>query len=252
MRTPIFCANWKMNKTLTQSVDTLISLMEHSLEFTNKEVVIFPNIVSLAFLSQIIDEKIILGSQNVYFENVGAFTGETSVEMIEEYVSYVLVGHSERRNVFGENNEIISKKMKKISEHDSVSSILCIGEHLDVRENGDVEKFLEEQISSAFIDLVSSDIENTIIAYEPCWAISDGKKTKLTPTAENIEKIALFIRGYLEKHYGSKISEKVRILYGGSVHAKNAQEFMSCKNIDGLLIGGASLEVDSFVEIVNF
>ena len=225
MRRKYICGNWKMNKT-------------------SSEVLLAPSFVSLESFRKILNKKIEVSAQNLSQFDHGAYTGEVSTSMLKDIgVENVIIGHSERREKFFESNEIVNAKVKKALA-DDFHVILCLGEAIEVKnENKEVEFVKDELLKS--LDGIEN-IENITIAYEPIWAIGTGK----TCSAEDAEKMCREIRQIINKNYG-EISEKVRILYGGSVKPSNAKEILSQENIDGVLVGGASLDVDSFVEIIK-
>ena len=248
MRKKIIAGNYKMNYTVSQA-ESFVESIKESINTDEIEVVICPNFIALDRISDVIDgTKISLGAQNVYFESKGAFTGETSLDMlIAVGVKYCIVGHSERRQIFLETNEQVNKKVLAILSKD-LYPILCVGETLEQRESNIYFEHIKSQVLSALKDVEKNQIsKNVVIAYEPIWAIGTGK----TATKEQAEEMCKFIREVIEEQYGSKVSESIRILYGGSVKPSNAKEILECQNIDGALVGGASLTND-FVAIVNY
>lgn len=248
MRKKIIAGNYKMNYTVSQA-ESFVESIKESINTDEVEVVICPNFIALDRVSDVIDgTKISLGAQNVYFESKGAFTGETSLDMlIAVGVKYCIVGHSERRQIFLETNEQVNKKVLAILSKD-LYPILCVGETLEQRESNIYFEHIKSQVLSALKDVEKNQIsKNIVIAYEPIWAIGTGK----TATKEQAEEMCKFIREVIEEQYGSKVSESIRILYGGSVKPSNAKEILECQNIDGALVGGASLTND-FVAIVNY
>ena len=248
MRKKIIAGNYKMNYTVSQA-ESFVESIKESINTDEVEVVICPNFIALDRVSDVIDgTKISLGAQNVYFESKGAFTGETSLDMlIAVGVKYCIVGHSERRQIFLETNEQVNKKVLAILSKD-LYPILCVGETLEQRESHIYFEHIKSQVLSALKDVEKNQIsKNIVIAYEPIWAIGTGK----TATKEQAEEMCKFIREVIEEQYGSKVSESIRILYGGSVKPSNAKEILECQNIDGALVGGASLTND-FVAIVNY
>jgi len=216
------------------------------------DIVICPSIVSLTFLSEIVgkDSNISLGVQNIYQGEEGPYTGEVSIKQIEDYAKYVIVGHSERRNLFGETDAMVAKKMGYLTQNSKVTPILCIGETMEVRESGKIKEYLQNELEKALEFVPKSFLNNMIVAYEPYWAISDGKNMKVMPTAKDIEQNAKFIRDILGFRYDSKISETTRILYGGSVSRDNVKGIIKCENIDGILVGATSLDVSHFKDIL--
>ena len=189
-----------------------------------------------------------LGAQNVYPEDKGAYTGEISAPMlVSAFVDYCIIGHSERRSIFNESNEFINKKAKKLLEN-NIKPIICVGETLEERESGSMFDVVSKQLVKCIEEISKEDMErNVVIAYEPIWAIGTGK----TASSDDANKMCRFIRKAIEMKYGAKTAEKVRILYGGSVNPTNAKEILEMEDIDGALVGGASLKND-FVAIVNY
>jgi triosephosphate isomerase len=193
------------------------------------------------------DTKIKIGAQNMHFESSGAFTGEISASMLKSVgCEYVILGHSERRTIFGETDELINSKIKKANSS-GLKPIFCVGELLEEREAGITEKVIEKQIRSGLKEISPEEMGNLIIAYEPVWAIGTGK----TASPEQAEEVHKFIRGLINDKYGTSVSDKIVIQYGGSVNNKNARELLSQKDIDGALVGGASLKADAFIEIIQ-
>lgn len=248
MRKPIIAGNWKMNKTYSEAKDLLNEIA--ALELNSEvEAVVCPPFTNLALAKELLkDTNVEVGAQNAYFENSGAFTGEVSPAFIKDLgVKYVILGHSERREYFGESDELINKKVKAVLEA-GLSPILCCGETLEERESNSQEAVVKAQLEVDLKDICECEFGNIVIAYEPIWAIGTGK----TASADDAEEMCAFIRGYVKEAFGENAAEKVRIQYGGSVKPNNVQEIMSKENIDGALVGGASLEADSFSQLVNF
>lgn len=248
MRIPIIAGNWKMNKTIDDGVSLASQLKEVSNK-TDVEVVICVPFVALSDIKKEIEGfKIKLGAQNMHWEEEGAYTGEISPLMLKDIgVDYVIIGHSERRQYFGETNETVNKKVRSALKHDIIP-IVCVGETLEEKESSLDKKVVEEQILKAFDGIEGNDIENIVIAYEPIWAIGTGK----TASSEDANNMISYIREIIQEKYGVEISEEVRIQYGGSVKADNITEIMNQSDIDGALVGGASLKSDSFIDIINF
>lgn len=245
VRTKLMAANWKMNKTVGEALSYIKEVRGLVKDVKDKEILICPSFTALFALSaEIKTSNIRLGAQNMYFEDKGAFTSEISAEMLKEIgCSYVIIGHSERRHIFNETDDMINKKVKQALKNE-ITPILCVGEKLEQREAGDTEKIVEEQLKEG-LKGVEGEI---IIAYEPVWAIGTGK----TATSEQAEEVHVFIRGLLEKIFDKKIAAETRILYGGSVKPENAKELMSMENIDGALVGGASLDAKKFYDIIDY
>jgi triosephosphate isomerase len=246
MRKKIVAANWKMNLHKDEAL-SLYSDLENDLGSVGEsvEVVVFPPSIYLSGILELNNSTIHVGAQNFYFEEKGAFTGEISAEQLKELgCSYVLVGHSERRILFGEKEDVLLKKIKAALRA-GLNIIYCIGETIDEREKGEHKVKIQSQIEllSSFNE---SELSNISIAYEPIWAIGTG----LTATPIQAEEIHDFIRSVLTELFGQSISFNLSLLYGGSCNEKNAVELFNCANIDGGLIGGASLKYDSFSKIV--
>ncbi len=248
MRKKIIAGNWKMNYCVNKA-EEFVSQIKDTINTNEVDVVICPNFVALDRISDLIDgTNISLGAQNVYFEDKGAYTGETSVNMLAAVgVKYCIVGHSERRQYFNETNEIVNKKAKKLLEKD-ISPIVCVGETLEERESNKMFEVVEKQVKESLDGIENISIANkVIVAYEPIWAIGTGK----TATAQQANEMCKYIRDVISKMYDEETAQKVRIQYGGSVKPNNANEILNMSDIDGALVGGASLTND-FVAIVNY
>jgi triosephosphate isomerase (TIM) len=247
-RSYVISGNWKMNKTIHEASDYLKALAP-LVEACKAKVYLAVPFTALYTLSQEVESsKIVIGVQNMHDAGHGAFTGELSGDMLKDAgAKFVILGHSERRALFQESSEWVNRKLKKALS-DDLQPTLCVGESLEQRENGKTKKVLKEQIFSSLEGISPSDISEMLIAYEPVWAIGTGK----TATAEMAQTTHQFIRELIAENWGPEIAEKVRLQYGGSVKPENAAELMGQADIDGLLVGGASLEVTSFGQIVNF
>lgn len=248
MRKKIIAGNWKMNYCVNKAENFVMEIKER-INTDEVDVVICPNFVSLDRVSDAIDgTNIKLGAQNVYFEDKGAYTGETSVNMLSAVgVSYCIVGHSERRQYFNETNEIVNKKAKKLLEKD-IAPIVCVGETLEERESDKMFEVVEKQVKESLDGIDEQSIKNkVVVAYEPIWAIGTGK----TATAEQANEMCKHIRNVISNMYSEEVAQNVRIQYGGSVKPANANEILNMSDIDGALVGGASLTND-FVAIVNY
>ncbi|MCX8075357.1 MAG: triose-phosphate isomerase [Clostridia bacterium] len=248
MRKKIIAGNWKMNYTASQAEDFLLSILD-LINTDEVDVVVCPNYTALDRIQNILDDKKVkLGAQNVYFEPKGAYTGEISVDMLNALnVEYCIVGHSERRQYFNETNLDVNKKVKVLIEK-GIKPILCVGETLEERNENKLFEKVELQIKEGLLDVSAEDVKNNVvIAYEPIWAIGTG----VTATSAQAEEMCAYIRKVIAQIYGENVSESVRIQYGGSVNAKNANELLNMDNIDGALVGGAALTND-FVAIVNY
>lgn len=251
MRKPFIAGNWKMNMTHSQAISFMQDLEYKFDNKNNCEVAVCPPATALRSVKTIIDSDnldVKLGAQNMYYESSGAFTGEISPMMLKALgVEYVIIGHSERRQYFGETNESVNKKVKAAFDAD-LKPIICVGESLEVRESGKAEEFVLDQLVKCLINIDEENIADLTVAYEPVWAIGTGK----TATSRDANDMCLVIRRRIKELYNEKISEVVRIQYGGSVKPSNISEFMNMPDIDGALVGGASLEVDDFIAIINY
>ncbi len=245
MRVPMIAGNWKMNTTVREAV-ALVKAMQPGLDkIAGVDKVICPPFVSLASVNKLIKgSSVQLGAQNLYFEGKGAYTGEISPLMLAELCEYVIIGHSERRQYFHETGEIINRKLRA-ALNVGLKPILCIGERLAEMEAGRTEEVITEQLWSALAGI--NKVDGLVIAYEPVWAIGTGKAA----TGEQSSETISLIRSQLAKLYGKSSAQKIRILYGGSVTADNIAEFIRQEEIDGALVGGASLKADQFVSMVR-
>ncbi len=248
MRKKIIAGNWKMNYTINEAYD-FVSSIKDLINTNEVDVVICPNHVALERVYDLIEgTNIKLGAQNVYFEDKGAYTGETSVNMlVSAGVKYCIIGHSERRKYFNETDEMVNKKAKKLLEK-SIIPIICVGETLEQREKNEHFDFVSTQVKGALKEISENDVSNNIvIAYEPIWAIGTG----VSATASQAEEMCKFIRDEVAKLYSQEIAQNIRIQYGGSVKPSTASEILNKEDIDGALVGGASLTND-FVAIVHY
>ncbi len=250
MRKKVIAGNWKMNNDIAQTIELINGIKSAfpAAESVKSTVIVCPPFTSLATAQQLIKGSFIkLGAQDVSLHYSGAYTGEISVSMLKSVgCDYIIVGHSERRQYHAETNEIINQKAKKVLAGGLIP-IICIGETLEQREKNITDQVLTEQVKGVLIDVTASDLEKSIIAYEPVWAIGTGK----TATKEQAEEVHKLIRGLISQLYSSSTSEKVIIQYGGSVKPDNAKELLSQLNVDGALVGGACLKADSFAAIIN-
>ncbi len=248
MRRPIVAGNWKMN-CLQSEAEDLVKQLVANVELTrNIDVVIAPPFTSLSVVRKLINGSgIELAGQNMYFESKGAWTGEISAAMLKDSGSkYVILGHSERRCHFHEDDALINKKIRA-ALNDQLHVIFCVGESLEQRERCETQEVVESQLKVGLEGLAASDLENLIIAYEPVWAIGTGKNA----TPEQAQEVHLFIRAFLENSFGKSVALSMRIQYGGSVNQENCESLMAQEDIDGALVGGASLNAESFVAIIN-
>jgi len=240
--------NWKMNKTISEA-ETLAQELTDALKNCKHKIMIAPPFTSLQSVSKIVKgSNILLGAQNVSLEEQGAHTGEISPVMLKDAgVDVAIIGHSERRLIYGETDEMVNKKVKLALSH-SLEVIICVGETLEQREAGKAESVVEEQLDGAFAGLQESQLDPITIAYEPVWAIGTGK----TATPEDADAIHAFIRKKLSRLYSNEAAEKMVIQYGGSVKPGNVKGLMAMENIDGALVGGASLKSETFIPIAEF
>jgi triosephosphate isomerase (TIM) len=244
----VIAGNWKMNKTIAEALALVQDLKLELANVTDVDIVVCPPFTALSEVAKAIrGSNIGLGAQDMSEHNPGAYTGEIAAEMLKEFgVRYVILGHSERRQYHKESDELISKKAQA-AHAASLQPIICVGETLAEREAGQMEKVLETQVRGSLAWLSKDQMVETIIAYEPVWAIGTGK----TATTEQAQEAHAFIRGLLVKLFDEATARRVRIQYGGSVKPSNARELMSQPDVDGALVGGASLEAQSFSEIVK-
>jgi triosephosphate isomerase len=245
MRIPFVAGNWKMNTTVTEAEKLVIEMLEKLDRVEEVEKILCPPFVSLVAINMMLhDLSVKLGAQNMYFETKGAYTGEISPLMLRELCEFVILGHSERRWYFGETDEIVNKKVKATLAN-NLKPILCVGERLEENEAGKTEEVINRQVTEALNGI--EPVSNLVVAYEPVWAIGTGKAASGEQAVATIQ----FIRAVVAKIWDKSIAEDVRILYGGSVTSANIAEFISHLEIDGALVGGASLKADEFVSIVE-
>ncbi len=251
MRKPMIAGNWKMYKTAGQAVFLVQDLAMLVKDVKDVEILVCPPCIALKSVSTVIEVdklRIKLGAQNVYWEEEGAFTGEISPVMLKDLrVDYVIAGHSERRHIFGETNEMVNKKLRAVLAH-GMKSILCVGETLDEREEEKTADIIKEQIFEGLAGVSFEEMKDVVMAYEPVWAIGTG----LTATPEQANDVIGDIRGLVGSLYNEEIAMDIRILYGGSVKPGNIAELMAEPEIDGALVGGASLNAESFAKIVKY
>lgn len=247
MRTPFIAGNWKMNKTADEAV-TFVREVRHALnQIEGVDIAFCPPFLSIPALADVLKgTKIGLGAQNMYFEESGAFTGEIAPSMLTPFCDYVIIGHSERRAFFGETDEGVNKKIKAALKH-GLTPIVCVGESLDQNEAGETHSFVSGQVRAAFAGFTTEDMEKCVIAYEPIWAIGTGKTAS---PAQAGQIIGVTVRGTVADMFGEETAQVVRIQYGGSVKPENAADIMAHPDIDGALVGGASLK-NSFVDLVR-
>jgi triosephosphate isomerase (TIM) len=247
MRKPFVAGNWKMNKTVEQAKSLVTELLPALQAASSVECVLCPPFTSLMAVSNLLSGTGIgLGAQNLHWEASGAFTGEVAPSMVKEFCQYVIIGHSERRTYFGETDETVNKRVKAAMANDLIP-IVCVGETLAENKANQTADVITRQVKEGLKDLSVEQAGQIVVAYEPVWAIGTGLAASGTGANEVVEK---YIRGPLEMMFGKKVAEAVRVLYGGSVTGANAAEFFGQPNIDGALVGGASLKPD-FIQIVQ-
>ena len=250
MRKKIVAANWKMNMTQAESARFVESFLLRDIgEINDVDVVIVPPFTAIAKVTEALGKanSIKVGAQNMYWEKSGPFTGEISAPLLRDlFVHYVVLGHSERRTLFGETDEMVNRKVRAAHEA-KLRPIVCIGETLEQRDQGNVEKILSTQLRGSLAGLSPKELQDTVIAYEPVWAIGTGRNA----TPAQAQEAHAFIRHTLREMADDATAERVRIQYGGSVKPENARELMTQPDIDGALVGGASLDARSFAQIVK-
>ncbi|HEU5013601.1 MAG TPA: triose-phosphate isomerase [Roseiflexaceae bacterium] len=248
MRTPLIAGNWKMYKTVAEAVDLVEALLRDLGPLRDREVLICPPYTALHAVSALVqDSPIGLGAQDVFYEEQGAYTGAISPLMLRDLgCTYTIVGHSERRQVFGDDDALINRKLHAALKHD-LRPILCVGETKPQRDAGDAEHVVVQQVRAGLADVSAAHMNTVVIAYEPVWAIGTGD----TATPADAQAMHATIRQTLADLYGD-VAQQIRIQYGGSVKPDNVDELMAQPDIDGALVGGASLKADSFLRIINF
>jgi len=248
MRRPIIAGNWKMNKTGPEAVSLVKTLLKELSDVTRVDIVVCPPFTALESVAWVLgDGPVKIGAQNMHAEAEGAFTGEISAKMLlTTGCRYVILGHSERRTLFGESNAQINKKLKAALAT-ALIPIVCIGEQLAEREGGRTQEVIREQLLGTFDGLTAPDVSRIILAYEPIWAIGTGK----TASPEQANEVHSFIRGLVAEQYQPSVAREMRIQYGGSVKPDNARDLLQQPEIDGALVGGASLEASSFAAIIK-
>ena len=248
MRTPIIAGNWKMNKTIAKAVQLVEAMKSPLADIRGVDKVVCPTAVCLSAVREAIGKaEIGLGAQNMYFEESGAYTGEIAPNMIEGLCEYVIIGHSERRGHFGETDEMVNKKILAALSH-TLTPIVCVGETLELRQAGETNEWVRNQVIRALDGLTAEQVTSLVVAYEPIWAIGTG----VAATSQDAQEvIGGVVRPTIAELYGNDVAQTVRIQYGGSVKPANAIELMGMPDIDGGLVGGASLNADDFVDIVR-
>lgn len=248
MRKPILAGNWKMNKTPAEAVEFVRALRPLITRYENVEVVVCVPFVALPAVADALrGVKVGVGAQNMHWAESGAYTGEVSAAMLKGLADYVIIGHSERREYFNETDEGVNKKIKTALSH-GLTPIVCVGENLGQNERGETDTFVSGQIRAAFDGITPEDAQKIVVAYEPIWAIGTGK-TATSAVANRI--CGTVVRGTLAELYGEAVAQNIRVQYGGSANEKNIGELMSMPDIDGALIGGASLKLDGFSDMVR-
>jgi triosephosphate isomerase len=248
LRKPLIAGNWKLNKTIREAIDLVTLLKRKLTDFQSVEVVVCPPFMAISEVSDaLLESDIQVGAQDIYWEDKGAFTGEVSAPLVKEAgADFVIIGHSERRQFFGETNQTVNKKTKA-ALNNGLTPIVCVGETLAEREADKTFEVIDEQLKGAFLDFGPEDIQNLVIAYEPVWAIGTGK----VATPAQAQEVHAFIRGQISKTFGENPAQVLRILYGGSVKPDNIASLLAEADIDGALVGGASLEANGFSEMVK-
>lgn len=247
MRKPIIAGNWKMNKTVSEAVQFMQEIIGKAETPSVESVVCAPFVSLPALVDQAKGTSIKIGAQNMHFEENGAYTGEVSGPMLKELgVQYVILGHSERRAMFAETDEMVNKKVHAAFKNGLIP-IICVGEKLEEKEAGRTKEVCKVQVEAALQGLNQEQISQVVIAYEPIWAIGTGKSS----TAEDAQEVIAYIRNQVKASFGAEAAANIRIQYGGSVKPNNIQSFMRMEDIDGALVGGASLEPSSYIELVK-
>ncbi len=246
MRKPFIAGNWKMNKSVTEAKELVSSLQKKVKDVENVEIGVCPTALALSEVKNLLaDTNIKVGAQNIYWEDSGAFTGEISAEMLADInIDYIIIGHSERRQYFNESDQDVNRKVKSALAH-QIKPIICVGETLTERKSQETENKVRFQVKADLAGLTADEVKKVVIAYEPIWAIGTGESA----TAEEANRVIGIIRDVVRDEY-PQVADKVRIQYGGSVKPHNCIEIMKQPEIDGALVGGASLDAASFAEIV--
>ncbi|MCX5668421.1 MAG: triose-phosphate isomerase [Candidatus Omnitrophica bacterium] len=248
MRRVIIAGNWKMNKNISESIDLANSIKRSLYDIEEVEIVICPPFTSLSDVNEItMETNIKLGAQDCFWEKEGAFTGEVSAGMLKSVgCEYCIIGHSERRQFFGETNETVNKKLKVLLK-ENIKPIVCVGEKLEERKSGRTFDVIKDHVVNSLAGISKEEMVRTVIAYEPVWAIGTG----VNATKEQAEEAHKYIRTLLGQMHGDDVAKSVRIQYGGSVKPENIKELILQEDVDGALVGGASLKADSFVQLVK-
>ncbi|MCL5260634.1 MAG: triose-phosphate isomerase [Gammaproteobacteria bacterium] len=246
-RTPLIAGNWKMQKTIGEAL-ALVNALRSNLSNVKAEIVVAPTYTALSKVAECLQgSNIGVAAQDLFWEDFGAYTGAISAPLIKDAgAKYVIIGHSERRQFFGETDVTVNKKIKAALKHQLIP-ILCVGETLAEREGNLVQQIIEEQVSRGLYQLTQVELKDLVIAYEPVWAIGTGK----TATPAQAEETHVLIRNFIAAQFSQEFADRLRILYGGSVKVANCKELLALKNIDGALIGGASLNAEEFSAIAK-
>lgn len=249
LRRPLIAGNWKMFKNCREAEETAKQLLELSSNVKNVDIMIAPSFTSLYPVSEVTKDTVIgLGAQNIYWEKEGACTGEISADMLLSCnCSHVIIGHSERRQYFGETDKTVNKRIKT-AVNNNLIPVFCIGETEKERDDEKTFYILDKQVKEGLKEFGVNELKTLVIAYEPVWAIGTGK----TATITQVQEVHAFLRALIEKMYGEELAKSIRILYGGSVKPANISELMGLDDVDGALVGGASLDAKTFSEIIRF
>jgi len=243
----VVAGNWKMNLTLDESSEFILDIHDSIPSKKQIETIIFPQFPTLNLLLKSKSKNLFIGAQNMHYKDAGAYTGEVSPVLLKQLtVTHVLIGHSERRQYFNETNETVNLKILSAISHELIP-VFCVGESLDIRQKGTTNRFVKKQIVEGLKNVTEADLEKVIIAYEPIWAIGTG----VTATSEQANDTIKAIRKTVSSLYGKTVAQKVRILYGGSVNTTNIKELLLMSDIDGVLVGGASIKVASFESLIK-
>jgi len=248
LRTPLIAANWKMNKLVDDAVATATALKPLVADAAGVEIVVCPVFTVLQAVGKaLVGSNVALGAQNCYVKESGAYTGELSPQMLQDVgCAWVIIGHSERRQYFKESDALLNEKLH-FALKSGLKVMFCIGETLEERQGGSMNDVLSRQVNEGLKGLRDADFANVAVAYEPVWAIGTG----VTATPEQAEEAHAFVRGLVEAQFGKNVADRLRIQYGGSVKPDNAAELIAKPNVDGFLVGGASLKADSFAGIIK-
>ncbi len=248
-RTPLIAGNWKMFKTCSEAVDTAVALVKNVADVSGRDVMIAPPYTALHSVSEVLaGSRVSVGAQNLFWEKEGAYTGEISAAMLASVgCRYVIIGHSERRQYFNETDETVNRRIQAALKG-ALIPVFCVGESEQVRNSGQTFSVLDKQIKNGLKNFLAKDLEKLVIAYEPVWAIGTGK----TATSRQAQEVHEFLRSLLKKSLGQELADSIRILYGGSVKPDNITELMGLPDVDGALVGGASLNADTFSAIVHY